>query len=89
MVVLMRYLGLAVLILSILGSQLGIAIIVSEWREAESGPIGSPGPPGPVAEAEAKPCEVEMYDRFRDEGMTTIIASTLASNTCHPLRVNR
>ena len=28
----MRYLGLAVLILSILGSQVGIAVIVAEWR---------------------------------------------------------
>ncbi|KKN35804.1 hypothetical protein LCGC14_0779930 [marine sediment metagenome] len=29
----LRYLGLAVLILSILGSQIGIAIIVTEWRQ--------------------------------------------------------
>ncbi len=32
----LRYLGLAVLILSILGSQVGIAVIVSEWRTSET-----------------------------------------------------
>ena len=61
-VLMMRYLGLAVLILSILGSQVGIAIIVTEWRQ--EAPIEQPIQPvefGPSREELAtRKCEAAL-----------------------------
>ena len=59
----LRYLGLAVLILSILGSQVGIAIIVTEWRQETpvEQPVQQPVASGPSREElDVRKCEAAL-----------------------------
>lgn len=99
MVVLMRYLGLAVLILSILGSQVGIAVIVAEWRGGTETIIerSATVPSGPSqAELDVRKCEAALEaagsaltrETTGTTGLRTINENTIVFGPSVPGNIN-